>query len=1244
MLDRVYFFRDGISPNDINYQTVDQVDGSLGTTEDSPYHGDYSIIPPIRVSQDGSLVLLGSGDVYDATDLTRLGSIPGGFTDGLWISQNATLVIHDVNGNTQLQRRDANGAVVEIADFAGAPLALLRAGADFTVVTNQNAPAFHDYAPSDDSDGDGVDNTIDAFPLDPAASADIDGDGYPDAWNPGMTEADSTSGLTVDAYPNDAACYLLEHGDGTTCDITSTMPDYVPASMAVDAGGILYLFSPENNRIYRRDTATGDHLNPFVIGRDVWLDTAMPTVMVYHQGHNRLYLSYDSGDINYIDLASGPDETRLATAPGVIGGMADVGNFLLVQDDTGAWNTHHIFDANGGLRTSVEWNRYSRVYAWNPTLNRVYFFRDQTSPNDLHYEDIDQSTGEIIASGETPYHGDYLFVPPIRVSQDDALVLLGGGDIFDAGTLTWLGTIPGGFVDAHWTAAGGIVTVTDNAGNAQVARRDANGRVVDGANFSGVPLALFPSTNGFIVVIDGGIPEIAEYVPSDDSDGDSVLNSDDAFPTDPAASVDTDNDGYPDAWNPGMTEVDSTTGLTLDAYPNDSACYLVGHGDGVTCDITATMPDYVPTSMAVDDGGILYLFSRDNGKIYRRDTATGDHLNPFVVGRDGWLDTATPTNMVYHRSHSRLYLSYDSGDINYIDLSGGPDEARLTTVPGLIRGMADVGSFLLVQDNSSSSTHHIIDSSGVIRASANSYYSRVYAWNPTLNRVYFFRDGISPNDLHYEDVDPATGQIVSSGETPYHGDYSILPPIRVSQDGANVLLGGGDIFDAGNLTWLGAIPGGFVDAHWTAAGGIVTVASSGGSAQVVRRDANGVILDGANFAGIPLAMFPSTNGFYVVLDNGIPEFVEYLPSDDSDNDGVLNLDDAFPTDPAASVDTDNDGYPDAWNPGMTEADSTTRLTLDAYPADAACFLPGHGDGVTCDVTATIPNYAPTSAAIDGAGTIYLFSPQNNRIFRWDSASEEHLNPFIIGITDWLGSETPTSMVHHASHNRLYLGYPNGKINYIDLAAGDADEVLFATLSMSVGGLADVGNFLLAQDATGAWESHHIYDVNGVRQASREWNHYSRVYSFNAALSRVYYFRDGTSPNDLMFEDIDQTTGQIIAFGETPYHGAYNIIPPIRTSDDGSQIVLGSGDLYNASDLTWIGSYPNIFTDGEWLSDGRLVTIRPDGADTVVEVLNATFGVDSSSVVPEPPIAARRHGSNVVVITSGARPEFTVLTP
>ena len=51
---------------------------------------------------------------------------------------------------------------------------------------------------------------------------------------------------------------------------------------------------------------------------------------------------------------------------------------------------------------------------------------------------------------------------------------------------------------------------------------------------------------------------------ANDTDGDFVDDSDDAFPNDPSASTDTDGDGLPDDWNPGYTALDSTTGLLVD--------------------------------------------------------------------------------------------------------------------------------------------------------------------------------------------------------------------------------------------------------------------------------------------------------------------------------------------------------------------------------------------------------------------------------------------------------------------------------------------------------------------------------------------------------------------------------------------------------------------------------------------------------------------------------------------------------
>jgi hypothetical protein len=74
-----------------------------------------------------------------------------------------------------------------------------------------------------------------------------------------------------------------------------------------------------------------------------------------------------------------------------------------------------------------------------------------------------------------------------------------------------------------------------------------------------------------------------DHVPDstdDDVDGDGTDNVDDDFPDDPAASLDTDNDGHPDEWNPGQSEDNSTTGLTEDDFPDDPAASLDTDDDG----------------------------------------------------------------------------------------------------------------------------------------------------------------------------------------------------------------------------------------------------------------------------------------------------------------------------------------------------------------------------------------------------------------------------------------------------------------------------------------------------------------------------------------------------------------------------------------------------------------------------------------------------------------------------------------
>ena len=83
-------------------------------------------------------------------------------------------------------------------------------------------------------------------------------------------------------------------------------------------------------------------------------------------------------------------------------------------------------------------------------------------------------------------------------------------------------------------------------------------------------------------------------------------------------------------------------------------------------------------------------------------------------------------------------------------------------------------------------------------------------------------------------------------------------------------------------------------------------------------------------------------------------FTVIVAGEDSDGDGVLDSADAFPFDPAASIDADSDGKPDDWNTGYSEADSTSspQLTLDEDD---------DGDGVP-----DISDYAPKNSEVQYA--------------------------------------------------------------------------------------------------------------------------------------------------------------------------------------------------------------------------------------------------------------------------------------
>jgi outer membrane protein assembly factor BamB len=629
-----------------------------------------------------------------------------------------------------------------------------------------------------------------------------------------------------------------------------------------------------------------------------------------------------------------------------------------------------------------------------------------------------------------------------------------------------------------------------------------------------------------------------------DDDGDGIDDSVDLFPFDATEWLDTDGDGVGD---------------NADAYPDSELCYAVTDGDGESCYLTL-LAENSANLVAISEQEVAYLY-QDNGNLVTFDLISQHVLNTQVIDN--------VSAMIFHEGHQRLYLGFNSSTLKYLS----EDFSLVDFIEGeqCADALVEADDFLIVHAcQGYNGSYLTFNRSGSLLAETDDYSdsSRDNAWNSINNRLYHFRDGSSPNDLYYRTISN-TGQFIDVQESPYHGDYRIVGPIIVSNDGSKVLLGSGDIYDANSLTWLKSIGEQFTHAFWLENGDLVTLVQSPTNNQVnlKRRDADFNLVEVNIVQGSLTAVKSFEDKAVLVIENDESvQFINYLPSDDTDNDRVNNLIDAFPFDSEASLDSDFDGYPDSWNEGSTGENSL--LTIDLFPLDSACWLSAHGNANGCDFLATQPIFTPDKVTSDDAGNIYFLSNVNDRIYRWSSATNQFTNPIVMSESIYKDFGESRVMTYSSEHNRLYIGYSSGTVSRFDL--DELKEVAFAHLGQAINGIAAVGKFVLAENANGAWNTHYIIDEFGEVTDSKDWNRHSRTYAWNKENSRVYFLRDGTSPNDLHYEAIDQTLGHITESGESPYHSSANISQPVRVSVDGRYIILGSGAIFDAADITLFG--------------------------------------------------------------------------
>ena len=256
------------------------------------------------------------------------------------------------------------------------------------------------------------------------------------------------------------------------------------------------------------------------IGNPVPLFVA-PELTAYSAESQRIYASYDGGSIYAFPLQQPGTAEYLASTVYAPNGLATAGEFVLASDYSGAWDTHFTFAPDGTRISRVDWNYYSREYAWDPIRRRMYFFRDDTSPDDLHWEEI-AVDGSISDAGESPYHGEVIAQTPIRVSPDGGIVIIGSGQVFETSDLLMIGGLGHTVADVAWSGAGDLYAL--DAGDPALLRFSPSFDVVSSGHVRGTPRRLLRYGSGFLYVADVGSTTIVGVLDAFLSKGDLAVD------------------------------------------------------------------------------------------------------------------------------------------------------------------------------------------------------------------------------------------------------------------------------------------------------------------------------------------------------------------------------------------------------------------------------------------------------------------------------------------------------------------------------------------------------------------------------------------------------------------------------------------------------------------------------------------------------------------------------------------------
>ena len=298
----------GVSPSDI-VEVVLPPDGTLGSQDDSPYHGDYPGAARTWVFPDETRVADDSGIVYSTADLTYAGSLAGPFDD------------LGFDGDRPVLLRD--GALTAYSS-AG-----LRTGR---------------YTPAE-----------------PSLGIFVHGASV-------FSFYQGVSGIEAEEIP---LALFSQPAPGPPVDPNGL--EYLPDAVALGADDIVYLLSAGNSSVFRWSLASKQYLQtiPLVEPPTLMANSAMAysaenqaLYLAHDLGEITVVPLTGPGALV---------EAPFVNSPQTPCGLATAGEYLFVCDPSGSWLSHFTYGPDGALISQVEWSQLSEEYVWSAANRKMYY-------------------------------------------------------------------------------------------------------------------------------------------------------------------------------------------------------------------------------------------------------------------------------------------------------------------------------------------------------------------------------------------------------------------------------------------------------------------------------------------------------------------------------------------------------------------------------------------------------------------------------------------------------------------------------------------------------------------------------------------------------------------------------------------------------------------------------------------------------------------------------------------------------